>query len=231
MGDYGFFIKSATFLILLNAVVFAFPGQVETLTGGKLNTSSLQGTNVSLERPQKFQELERVDLKNPLDSQYVELNSDGDVVSTGTFPGKVVYNISGFEEDSDGFREAWVEITDNSGLLSSSGLKYDNGLSNQTVGTDTLIVDIGSETLTFWFTENNAELQVIEDSQNYEHIPEKPFLEQFTEVTGLNGFTTTLGNLYQLYTTPASGNKILSYILTLYLLGFSVFVAKEVIPG
>lgn len=231
MGDYSFFIKSAAFLILLNAAVFQFPDQVETLTGGKLNTSSLQNTNVSLERPQRFQDLQQVNLNNPVSFENVEINADGNVVSNGTLPGRVSYNISSFETDDTGDRDAWVEVNDNSGILSSSGLNYFDGTQNRTLSKDTLIENIGIDTVTFYFKQDNAELVLIEDSQNYRHTPEKKFFNQFTDVTGLNGFTTTLGNLYRLYTTPSSGNSILAAIFTLYLLGFSVFVAKEVIPG
>lgn len=102
MGDYSFFIKSASFLILLNAAIFSFPQEVEFLTSGSLNTSSIQGTELELNKP----------------------NS-----------------------------------------------------------------------------------------------------------TSIGTFTDTTKGLIELYTTPSSGNAILAAIFTLYLLGFIVFLLKEVVPG
>jgi len=229
MGDYSFFIKSASFLILLNAVVFSFPQQVEALTGGKLNTSTLQGTNVSVQGPRLS--VDTVDLQEAVFASGVAVNSDDNIVrQSGVSTGVVEYNISNFLE-KNGEKEVFIDVVDNSGVLETSGLKVSNGQGNETISNPTLVNSFSGDTITFYFTKGNMELKAVEDSVNFRHTPEKDVLARFTDTLGVSGFTSTIQNLISLYTAPSSGNQVLGAIFTLYLLGFTVFFVKEVIPG
>lgn len=243
MGAYGFFTKSAIFLLLLHYVVFSFPTEVETLTGGRLNTSTISGTNITLEKPDKFTEVttdDKIDLGSPLQFSNVEINSEGYVVlENGTSSGYVTYNISKFDKNSNGFYEVYV---DGEGLNPIFGEDHliqeatvDIGIGPQRLNdsvTQPQVYDtIVGDNITYYFNGDKAEIRSIEDSTQAVHAEDKTLTRQFLETTGLTGFATSLANLYSLYTAPETGNRILGMIFTVYLLGFTVFILSEVLPG
>lgn len=242
MGDYSFFIKSASFLILLNAVVFSFPEEVETITGGKLNTSTISGTNVTLQQPQlgvTTQQEDVINLGQPVDSQGVVQTSSGAVtLQNGTSNGFVTYDISKFDKDSDGLRNVFFDADALTDLdLSTLKLELDvataSGVQtlNNTFKSPQVVEDIAGTQATFYFGTEDATIRSIEDSVGIKHSDDRPALQQLASDVGAENFARSIDNLVSLYTTPSTGNQVLGAIFTLYLLGFTVFLLKEVVPG
>lgn len=245
MGDYSFFIKSATFLILINAAIVGYPNFVEALTGGAINTSTVQGTNFSLTGPQSFEqkpsESQEINLGNPVEFNNVVINDRGDLVlENGSSNGFATFNISKFEKDSDGFYNVFVEGFGTTSLLFQPRLKQEatvdlgNGpvKKNTTFKDDNVFDTIVGDKITYYFSgsQGQAAIQSIEDSNQLKHSEERPFGD-LLDNTAVGQFSKTISNLIELYTTPSSGNRILGAIFSLYLLGFLVFFVKEVIPG
>lgn len=242
MGDYSFFIKSASFLIILNAVILSFPEGVEFLTDGKLNTSNIQGTNVSFQEPQLGVVDDRedvIDLRNPVSSNNVAITDAGNVVlQNGTQQGSVTYDITKFDTNSDGFRDVYFNADaltdlDLSTLKLQLNISTETGIQtfNNTFKSPDVVTDIASDKAVFYFGTENAKIKSIEDSVGITHGDDTGQLEQLARDVGAGGFSRSIENLVNLYTTPSSGNRVLGVIFTLYLLGFTLFLLKEVVPG
>jgi hypothetical protein len=242
LGDYSFFIKSASFLIILNAVILSFPEGVEFVTDGKLNTSNIQGTNVSFQEPQLGVVDDRedvIDLRNPVDSNNVAITDAGNVVLQDRAQnGFVTYDISKFDKNSDGFRDVYFDANafpdlDLSTLKLEVNISTPLGLEtfNRSFDSPDLVNDITSDTATFYFGTQDAKVKSIEDSVGITHGADTGLIDQVARDVGAGGFSRSIENLVNLYTTPSSGNRVLGAIFTLYLLGFTLFLLKEVVPG
>lgn len=260
MGDYSFFIKSTTFILLLNAAIFSFPEEVEALTGGALNTSTVSGTNVSIDNPDvavgQLSDRNQVDLSNPISYNNVQSDSDtGFLVigSAGSNTGYAKYNISNFDTDEDGNYEVFVsgyretifgesplkieyekELSDGSTELNNYSVKYLQPFAGEP-STSTTLTDVSGEVVTAYFNDDASDrkgyLRSIENSLGITDANEQDLTKQFLDNTGLSGFGDSLQNLISLYTAPSTGNQVLGAIFTIYLLGFIVFLLKEVVPG
>lgn len=240
MGDYAFFIKSATFLLLLNFVIFSFPSQVEALTEGRLNTSSIQGTNFTLKNPSfTINDDERLDLTNTVNRSNVEITSEGYLVlENGSNNGYATYNISNFDTNVNGNYEVFFDADSATTFtFDALRLQVDRETStgvqtfNDTLTSPALLENIADPVITFYFPLESAEVRSVEDSTSFEHTEEKSALRQLAGDLGVAGFTSTLGSLVELYTNPQSGNRFLGMVFTLYLLGFIVFLSKEILPS
>jgi hypothetical protein len=244
LGDYSFFIKSASFLIILNAAIFTFPEGIETITGGNLNTSEIQGTNVSLQQPQLGVTSNNngddvINLGRPVDAQSVNQTPKGFVIpQKGASNAFVTYNLSKFDKNSDGLRDVFFDVDSLTGLLGGT-LKLELDIAtgsgvktiNDSLKNPDVVEDIAGTNATFYFGTENAKIRSIEDSVGIKHSDDRPALQQLASDVGAENFARSIDNLVSLYTTPSTGNQVLGAIFTLYLLGFTVFLLKEVVPG